>query len=456
MSLHTIAFICAFALLTGLTLRRSSWGLSLYLLTFYATPNAYGWGAVLAESGVRWILLGALIFAVGVLIDRRPVQQASPVRSPFLLMLIFAINASLVHFLFASNVDRSWEGLVDTWKLTGLLFLVLHAIKDVYDLRLVLYSLLMGAAFVGYEVVFHDVGSSRDGRLWVFFGGLNGNQAAAFLCVSLTLGGYLLLFSKTYEKPLIAIALALNLEVVIRCMSRGSMIALVAGAVWLVARSKGQARKYAVGGLLLGCLALFAVMSSEQQSTVFSRFFTVFKPAETRDESAQSRIDFWYAGMEMIKDHPLGSGYEAAFESDLGNSYIRHLGWGEFRSVHNGVLDVAAAWGIQGLLIYLAALWVAWRTLARARSEAYANHNAEAGFLAVCIESVIVVQLVASVFSANLDGESYLLWMGLCVCFARLAPLLSGTTSLAPQALYTSIRGERDHASFGHQLPLPE
>ena len=68
MNLHSLAFLAAFVVLARLTFRRSSWGIPLYLLTFYASPtDTAGGGWVWSASvGQRWSLIASLILLAGV------------------------------------------------------------------------------------------------------------------------------------------------------------------------------------------------------------------------------------------------------------------------------------------------------------------------------------------------------------------------------------------------------
>jgi O-antigen ligase len=451
-SLHTIAFLFGFVVLFCLMFKRSSWGIGLYLLTFYASPASYSWGETLSTTGVRWTLLAALALGVAVHLDARPYRWVTRQPWTVMWMVAYAINATFVHFFFASNPEISQEILVDLWKQVGLLYLVVTAVKDPLDVKIVLYSLVLGAGYVGYEVVFNDVGRGDDGRLWVSFGGLHGNQAAAFMCISLTIGGYLLIFGNTWERILTAVALAFSLEVVLRAMSRATLLALLIGVVWLIFRAQGRVRQLAIAGVAFGCLGLVGVMGPEQREQAFTRFMTTFKPAAQRDVSAQSRFDFWAAGIKMINEHPLGSGGEAAFESDLGTSYITHLRLGEFRSVHNGYLDTAASWGVQGLILFLVALATAWYRLNETRRKAVAAGSAKAAFLACSLETVVIVQLVTSMFNASLKGEAYVLWMGLCLACANMLSMVI-EEDLQGETVEDEIElpvGERLSADFGH------
>ena len=451
MSLHTVAFMITFVLLIVLMFRRSSYGVALYFLTLYASPAIFAWGSPLAPLGVRWTLTAALILAIGVHLDGRPYKRN--VRNDNLTvwwMIAFALNATFVHFFFASDPDRSWEGLVVLWKLVGLLYLAIKSVKDSFDLKVILYSVILGSAYIGYEVVVHHFGSTRDGRLWVIVGGMRGNLAAAFMCISLTIGGYLILFGSRIEQAITAVAMAFSVEVVLRAMSRATLLALGIGVAWLLLRTPGRARQFALLGILGAGIAAFIGTGQQQQVVAFQRFMTVFAPTETRDRSAESRLDFWVAGLEMVNDYPFGSGAEAAFESGRGNEYIQHLDYGEFRSVHNGYLDVAASWGVQGLLLFFGALFVSWRRLlAGIRTATRAGH-VDAVFLGYSLETIIVVQLFISMFNANLKDEGYILWMLLCVGYARVVPALVADAKPAAKKKHEPfIPGELVGASAG-------
>src|SRR5690606_33608939 len=115
-------------------------------------------------------------------------------------------------------------------------------------------------------------------------------------------------------------------------------------------------------------LALYLLLGDPK---ILERFATTFVGAEERDRSAASRIEFWTAGVLMLRDYPLGAG-GGSFKYVHGNKYLAEAGSDQqSRSIHNGYLTEATDWGIQGLVLKLlfitAALRMAYRTMQHCR-----------------------------------------------------------------------------------------
>jgi len=383
----------------------------------------------------QWHLVAALIFSAAVFLDRRkkiPDVDGSA-RPVLFVMLLYMVNATIVHFVFADNPEWSWYGLQLQWKQLGLLFLITLVIRDKFDLELLISSILVGSTYIAYEIVVNNAGSHEDGE-W------GGNHIAAWLSFTLPLGGYLLFYGSRRQKLLAAGSLLLTLEFVLGTASRGAYLSVIAAAVWLVVGAKGRIRKYALAGVVLGAVAAFLQMGSDREFNT-SKFLSIFASEEQRDDSSQSRIEMWKQGVKMIDDHPLGSGYESAFKSDLGQSYIAHF-WDRQRSVHNGYIELAASWGLQGAFLFLAALAVAWRQLGRSISAARASGNDQAAFLGCCLRAALITQVVASTFGTNIWAEQVYWWMALAVTHQRILLVMAPVTRSIPVAwrpAYSSV-----------------
>jgi len=404
-----------------LSLRRSSFGIALYMLTVFLFPNAWWWGKELFETGIRWNLTAALILGAAVLLDGRSRSGGWSVRSRqvLLLLLLYAVNATIVHFLFANNPPRSFNGMQLLWKQVGLFVLILAALKDEFDLKVMIYSIFLGCLYIGYEIVINDRGHFSESRLMgIHLPLLNeANYLAAALCLSLPLGAWLLFFGKRWEKILALVALPLIGDVVLRCNSRAAFLSLIVAGTWVLICSRGRLRRIALAGAALAVLALPFMMKDPD---IKERFMSTFVSSEERDASAQSRLDMWTQGAKMIMDYPLGSGAEAAFKSDLGLKYAREAGIYKRFAVHNGYLDIAAGWGVQGLLLYAGAIWLSWRTIRRARRSARLRSRDAATFLGICIEASLLVGLVNAVFASNLDHEYFLWFMAMGLGYAQI------------------------------------
>jgi glycosyltransferase involved in cell wall biosynthesis/O-antigen ligase len=454
MSLTAVVWLACFIVLAVLALVvRSSWGVALYLLSFYLMPTFWWWGKGMLESlGVRWSLTAALILAVAVIVDRRPFPFPAKRldRRPLLLLLLYAVNATLVHFLFADNPERSLNGLDLLWKDFGLLLLICASIRDKFDFRILLYSVIVGSAYIGYEAVINDRGNFSGARLEGIGapGAAEANYLAGLMAFAIPLAGYLLFFGKRWEKLLAFASLPLIFDVILRCNSRGCFIAILVGGVWLLVSAKGPVRRYAVRGIILGGLAAFLMIGDED---IKDRFFSTFSPVEERDTSAQSRVDYSIAGLRMISDHPLGSGAEAAFKSDLGSRYLYGNESGR-RAVHNGYIDIAAGWGIQGFLLYAGCIGLSWLILRRSLRNPLLQLNQDVAFLGVCIQTTLVIQLVSALFISSFDGEWFFWWIAMALVFDRTFGGASESTNNRQVSHHNVRMTEQAEASMGHGI----
>ena len=168
---------------------------------------------------------------------------------------------------------------------------------------------------------------------------------------------------------------------------------------------------------------------------------TTFTDAEERDSSAASRLDYWQAGLRMLADYPLGAGGDG-FHDVHGPKYIAQVSGVYFdsRSVHNGFINTACDWGIQGLLLSLAflggALALLWRTM-----RACNTRGDERGALLACgLFAGVVGFLVTSLFGDYLDNE-WGYWVAACaVAHVALYSVPSVGAYRMQQPLYYGYR----------------
>jgi O-antigen ligase len=395
-------------------------------MSTYLLPAAWWWGeGLLSSITSRWSLVAALIFAAGALLDQRPRQAERSARPALLyLLLLYALNATVVHFTVADDAAYAWLGFTEVLNKTALVFVLLAAIKDEFDLRLMVWSIVLCSAIIGLEVVLFGAGKDVHGRLEGIraVGANDANSIPALLSMAIPLGGYLLFCGSRLEKCAAAVSLVFVLEAIVRCVSRVAFLGLIGGAAWLLFVARGRFRKYAVAGILLALTAAFVQTKGALREAVLGRFSSTFAPEEERDSAAQSRIDYWRQGMKMVRDHPLGSGFNAAFRSIRGLSYMEDIGIEARRSVHNGYIDVAASWGLQGLVPFLAVLALAWRRLRASVSHAEATEGASFSFLGRCLEATLVTQLIVAMFVCTLDAEWNWCWIAMAVAYPRILP----------------------------------
>ena len=400
--------------------RKPAWGIALYLLTFYLSPQLWWWGEPISAISNRINIVTATLLAGIVYLNtdgRQPLSQHS--RKVLFFLALYSVNATLVHFVLADNVPRSWNGMTMIWKQLGLLFLIIYAIRSKEDIDILIGSILAGSTYIGFEVVFNERGGISAGRLEGIGapGAEEANYLAALMCFAVPLGGYWLFFGSRVKKFFSVAALYLIVETIIRCNSRGAFLALIVAGTWLLIVAKGRVRKYAFRGIMLASAAGFMMVGDEE---IIGRFMTTFASEEQRDKSAMSRLDYWWAATKMIAENPLGSGAEAAFKSDLGFRYLhKATGAEKFRAVHNGYLDIAASWGIQGVLLFLWTIFSSLRLLGVRRVWAAKEGDDRAAFLGASLEAVLVTQAITCLFISSLDGEWFFWWFAFGLCYAQ-------------------------------------
>ena len=220
------------------------------------------------------------------------------------------------------------------------------------NLKLVSLGLILAASYIGYEVTINDRGSVSDNRLEGIGapGASSANQLSSLMVTILPIAGSLFMISNKLIKIAMAIATPFILNVIILCNSRGAFLAMIFSGIVYLILSPSQIRKQTFVLLTLGLIATFMLLGDDR---IIQRFMTTFASDEERDTSADHRLVFWQAGINVIKDYPLGTG-GYGFKRVHAREYIAQEGiFVKARSVHNGFINEACEWGVQGLLLKL-------------------------------------------------------------------------------------------------------
>jgi hypothetical protein len=403
MSVTAALWAGMFVLLPALSIVRAGWAVPLYMLTFFAAPQLWWWGDQLPD--LRYSLTsGFVLIAAAFLGQTQPQEGRRHFGIVYWAVLGIVLNGVFVHLFLAAGPSHSQDELIELTKFCLLFVLMTSVIKTKADLRLAFIAMALGAGYIGYEVTINERGQFRAGRLEGVGapGADTANSLASLLMTTLPFTGSLLSQSGFTLKALVAITAPLALNVIILCNSRGAFLALIGSGISFVLLSRGETRKNALKALALGAVALYLLMGDPE---ILQRFATTFTGAEERDNSASSRLEFWKAGWELLKDHPLGSG-GGAFKYVLGERYLRmYTTQVDSRSLHNGYLTVATSWGVQGLLLHLifvlAAMVAAYRTSEACRRAGLA-HDALIG---ICVIVGGIALLIGSVFGSFLPNE---------------------------------------------------
>jgi hypothetical protein len=218
-----------------MSLKRPVWALALYFLTFFAAPAFWWWGDELPV--LRYALWAGYILLGSVVIARPPgvanLPAADKIRMTAILM---AVNAGMVHLLFAVDRSISLETLIEFWKYLLLYFLISTAIKDRADLHRAVAVIALGAAYIGWEVTINGRGDFSGSRLEGVGApaAQTSNSLANVMLVVLPLAGSLFLQKSWKWKTVAIVASPLILNVLLLCNSRGAFLGLIGTGISFV------------------------------------------------------------------------------------------------------------------------------------------------------------------------------------------------------------------------------
>ena len=373
MSLTLVVWGLLFIGLLIAAFKRPAFAVSLYMLTFFLSPGFWWWGD--AIKGYRWNLYSGLILLAMSFMVKAP-ELTGKGRTLFHVSLAMIANATLVNFLLAGNSEVSFESYELFVKFFVLAYLVFRTVRTVDDLQIVMLSILLGAAYIGFECTVNDRGEIVGNRLEGVGapGAATANHFASLMVTLLPLVAPFFLVGRLWMKVLVVCLAPLIVNVILLCNSRGAFLAAIVSAVVFIAMSPRTIRSKALKTVAVGAFGVFLLMGDAR---IMDRFFTTFASGEERDSSAQSRLDFAGAGLSMVADFPLGAGGNG-FKKVHGLKYLSRDGISEVaRAVHNGYLNEACEWGVQGLAMrlfwFLTSLSLAWQYIRNHREASEEN-----------------------------------------------------------------------------------
>ena len=405
MSLTLLVWLGMFATFSVLSLLRPVWGIVVYFLTFFASPPLWWWGGAVADY--RWALYGGVILLLSVVLHGDLFRSDGSRLSRRLRWIAVAmvINATFVHFLLADDVFISSRHHTHVLKFSLLFILLPSAIKDRRDLRIVTITILLGLAYIGAEVTFNDRGAMVRGRLEGVGvpEGRSSNELASLMATLLPIAGTIYLTGNKWAKLVAILGTPLALNVLLLCNSRGGFLATIGSGIVFLVATPGATRKQALKLVALGSIAIFLLLGDPR---IVQRFSTTFASKEERVGSAAVRLQYWTAGFEMMADYPLGAGGDH-FSKVHGPRYLYVVtgDWYRARSVHNGYINDACEWGIQGLALHVAFLLGGGALAWRVSRNAYHDGDRELAISACAVLSGTAAFMIASVFGDYLDNE---------------------------------------------------
>lgn len=411
-----------------MAIRHPIFPLVAYLTFYYMPPHFNWWGRYLPD--LRYSMLAAFVLGLSVFLTRSSVEPLKEEKNPARLWLLLLGLNTIVVTAWALQQARSWLFTVTFLKLILIYLLIPPAVRTPATFDMFAGAHIAGATFWGYKA--WDNPRRSAGRLEEV-GGVdtqNDNQASGHL---LTVLPFVALYAfkarKKFPRLAAAIGGAFIVNVFILCNSRGGTLGLIVAGLAAIALAGSGRRKNLVKVGALGIVAVLFLADPEfitrQQTT-----------ADPQDGSAQSRLLFWSAGIDMVSDHPLGGGGRAFHI--LSTRYLPGLldQGVEERSAHNTYIQLATEWGVQGTVLWLGFMVMTFRLLHNVRRRTPADDVYF--YRSLAIEVGLIGTLTAAFFSSRLYGESIYWLCALAFALHRMQSTELAAVADAPVAVPAS------------------
>ena len=184
--------------------------------------------------------------------------------------------------------------------------------------------------------------------------------------------------------------------------SRGGFVGLIAGFVYLVARSGRPARNLLfVGALMIPLL-----------------FWSSSSPADGDLQAQHARLVVWKAGLRMVEKFPLVGVGMHNFKSQVrqyeeGDEQVESL-------AHNSYLEIAAESGIPALLALLGLLGATFGGLERVRKQSKRRNLAHLSNTALGLQAGLISYIFSSFFMSAWFEKMVWLLVFLSIAFYRI------------------------------------
>jgi len=295
-------------------------------------------------------------------------------------------------------------------------FMMTHVVTDTKRLHWVLWALVLGALLLGVQAYLTPYRGFSKGRLEGVGGAdfSDANRFGGYMAGMLFLAGAQFMRSRLPGRALAFLAGGFIANAVVLTRSRGAFLGVMGGMIVAVLLAPRHYRaKILTGVLVAGIGGLY--LSDPQ---FLRRIGTIDESEQQRDTSAQSRLEIWQGGLEMLLDHPLGVG-PGNFYQNIGRYAPLHPG----RDAHNTFVRCAGELGFPGLILLGALIVNAFSLLRKVMQESLLLPNDDgtalfwAGFgVATGLSAMLVYGM-----TGTLVYTEYLWWMlGMPVCLARV------------------------------------
>jgi hypothetical protein len=414
--LKTILYFALFWVACFMALVNPIWGVLNYLLAYQTHPVGTWWGIPLADLGMRFSFFAIVFTVAGLVTGRKHVPKLVSSVSLWevglaLVVLLAAINL-LTGYGYNKSSSYAFEKL---WKMLVFVFILGRMATTRKNLWMVLWCLVIGSLYVGYDAYTADPSAYFQGRLELIGGSdfATTSGTGAHLAAMLPLIGVAFVIAKQWRwRLLAALSGAMSINAIVLCRTRSAFIGMFCGAVVaLIAAPRPKRFRLRV------LLVVGAVMAFGLTDNYFWARMNTLTNSDTleSDMATVNRKEIWGLSMQLVADHPLGVG-PGNFPNVIGHYDPKYYG----RSSHNTLIVCVSELGVHGGLVFLAMVMGSVGYLWRSYRLADRTHfPVETKLIAYGMLTSLVTYTIAGLGTERFYCESYWWTLVLPLCLYR-------------------------------------
>lgn len=417
MSKFALLFLLVFVGGIGAALwQHSAFAFVLYELVYFLNPSDRWWGSQL--PGISYSFVASVLMLSVLALRYRTLSPKSPWLGHPALKWMVLVLASYYLAYFWARVPQAHENFTFIFaKLVIIVFVAYKLLDSEKALDYAIWGYVVGCAYIGYlaTITGRNSGDRLEGIDLPQSG--DANDVAAMLVPACSILLYMVWVSGRKIRLLCIVLGALIANALVLFNSRGAFLGILSSAglfaffmIFSRYRQKGQ-RALAVVLVIVGISGGLYVTDD-----VFWERMGTLENIQS-EKSGSGRVKFWFAAVEMVKEHPLGMGV-SGFNS-LAPLYLtdeERLGT-EFRSVHSLWFQGLTEIGWHGFAFFLFMLWGVYRLSRLARKRLLEVGERTTYFKLLALECALFGFLVAGTFINQFRAE-ILYWLILLLAVA--------------------------------------
>lgn len=296
-------------------------------------------------TGTRLIGVPALALGVVAIVERGRIRRPAP---GHVIMILFVLWTA-VSYLWSADPEETLVAASSYRQLLMMVWLIWELSSRLREQILLLNAYVLGTFVSGVDTAYEFLSHHESAYQRYTGSGLNPNDLALTMALSIPASYYLLVQSKGWIVWVYRIQIALAGASILLTAARGGFLAgLVAFSIVPLIYGR-LSRRQKIANLLTTVLVICGGLIFLPSSS-WERIATI--PNELREGTLTGRTVIWGAGLEIFRAHPfLGVG-AAAFRESVSRALSEPI------VAHNTFLSILAEEGVIGFTLFCALLGV--------------------------------------------------------------------------------------------------